>query len=121
ESVLQVTAPATGRLGKVAVTIGSTVKAGEVLAEIEQKELRDEVDSATANLTLLREEDARMSRLDAQETRARDETEGQLKQTIKRTVELDRSRLATHRKIVAGDQSLKARRMVSDSDAPKSQ
>jgi HlyD family secretion protein len=121
ESVLQVTAPATGRLGKVAVTIGSTVKAGEVLAEIEQKELRDEVDSATANLTLLREEDARMSRLDAEETHARDDTEGQLKQTIKRSVELDRARLATHRKIVAGDQSLKARRMVSDSDALKSQ
>src|SRR6202034_3378140 len=65
--------------------------------------------------------DARMSRRDAQETRARDETEGQLKQTIKQTVELDRSRLSTHRKIVASHQSLKASRMVSDSPALKSQ
>jgi HlyD family secretion protein len=121
ESVLQVTAPATGRLEKVAVTIGSAVKAGDVLAEIEQKALRDEVASATANLTLLREEDARMSRLDADETDARDAAEGQLKQAIERSIEHERSRLVTHRRIVAGDQSLKARRMVSDSDALKSQ
>ncbi|MGO9467810.1 MAG: NHLP bacteriocin system secretion protein [Isosphaeraceae bacterium] len=120
EPVLQVTAPATGRLGKVAVTIGATVKAGDVLAEIEQKELKDEVASATANLALLREEDARMSQLDDDETRARDETEGKLKQAIRRSIELDRSRLAVHRRIVAADQSLKARQMVTESEALKS-
>ena len=62
-----------------------------------------------------------MSRLDEEEARSQTEAEGQLEQALERSLELDRSRLATHRRIVAGDQSLKARRMVSDSDALKSQ
>jgi multidrug resistance efflux pump len=41
ESLLQVTAPATGRIRKVAVTNGSLVHVGDVLAEIDQKELGD--------------------------------------------------------------------------------
>ena len=121
ESLLQVTAPATGRLGKVAVTIGSAVRVGDVLAEIDQKELGDEVASATAELARLREEDARMTQLDEEEARSKAEAERQLERALRRSLELDRSRLATHRRIVAGDQSLKARRMVSDSDALKSQ
>ena len=41
ESLFQVTAPATGRIGKVGVTNGSIVHVGDVLAEIDQKELGD--------------------------------------------------------------------------------
>ncbi len=121
ESLLQVTAPAAGRLRKVAVTVGSVVHVGDVLAEIDQKELGDEVDSATAELARLREEDARMTQLDEDEARSKAEAEMQLERSLVRTMELDRSRLATHRRIVAGDQTLKARRMVSDTDALKSQ
>ena len=121
ESLLQVTAPATGRLAKVAVAIGSTVKAGDVLAEIDQKELGDQVASAVAELARLREEDTRMSQLDVDEARSKAEAEGELERALRRSLELDRSRLSTHRRIVAGDQSLKARRLVSDSEALKSQ
>jgi HlyD family secretion protein len=121
ESLLQVTAPATGRLGKVAVTVGSTIHAGDVLAEIDQKELGDEVASATAELARLREEDERMSQLDQDEARSKAEAEGELERALVRSLELDRSRLATHRRILAGDKNLKARRMVSDTDALKSQ
>jgi len=121
ESLLQVTAPATGRLRKVAVTIGSAVHVGDVLAEIDQKELGDEVAVAAAELARLREEDARMTQLDLDEARSKAEAERQLERALLRSLELDRSRLATHRRIVAGDQSLKARRMVSDADALKSQ
>ena len=121
ESLLQVTAPAAGRLRKVAATVGATVHVGDVLAEIDQKELGDEVDSATAELVRLREEDARMTQLDEDEARSKAEAEKQLERSLVRTMELDRSRLATHRRIVAGDQTLKARRMVSDTDALKSQ
>ena len=49
------------------VTVGSTVRVGDVLAEIDQKELGDEVVSATAELARLREEDARMTQLDLDE------------------------------------------------------
>ncbi len=121
ESLLQVTAPAAGRLRKVAATVGATVHVGDVLAEIDQKALGDEVDSATAELARLREEDARMTQLDEDEARSKAEAEKQLERSLVRTMELDRSRLATHRRIVAGDQTLKARRMVSDTDALKSQ
>ncbi len=78
DSLLQVTAPATGRLGKVAVTIGSVVRVGDVLAEIDQKELGDEVASATAELARLREEDARMNQLDDDEARSKAEAEREL-------------------------------------------
>ena len=121
ESLLQVTAPASGRLAKVAVTVGSTVRVGDVLAEIDQKELGDEVASATAELARLREEDARMTQLDLDEAQSKAMAEKEYERALTRGLELDRSRLATHRKIVAGDQNLKARRMVSDSDALKSQ
>jgi HlyD family secretion protein len=121
DSLLQVTAPATGRLSKVAVTIGSSVRMGDLLAEIDQKELGDEVASATAELARLREEDARMTQLDTEEARSKADAEVQLERALTRSFELDRARLSTHRRIVAGDQSLKARRMVSDSDALKSQ
>ncbi len=121
ESLLQVTAPASGRLSKVAVTVGSTVRVGDVLAEIDQKELGDEVESATADLARLREEDERMTQLDLDEARSKAEAEGELERALRRSLELDRSRLATHRRILAGDKSLKARRMVSDTDALKSQ
>ena len=94
---------------------------GDVLAEIDQKELGDEVAFATAELARLREEDARMTQLDQDEARSKAEAERQLERALRRSLELDRSRLATHQRIVAGDQSLKARRMVSDSDALKSQ
>ena len=121
DSLLQVTAPASGRLSKVSVAIGSTVRVGDVLAEIDQKELGDEVASATAELARLREEDERMTQLDTEEARSKADAEVQLERALTRSFELDRARLATHRRIVAGDQSLKARRMVSDSDALKSQ
>jgi HlyD family secretion protein len=121
DALLQVTAPATGRIRKVAVTVGSAMHTGDVLAEIDQKELGDEVAAATAELARLREEDARMTQLDLEEARSKSDAENQLERALTRSLELDRSRLATHRRIVLGDQTLKARRMVSDSDALKSQ
>ncbi len=57
DSLLQVTAPASGRLSKVSVAIGSSVRVGDVLAEIDQKELGDEVASTASELARLREED----------------------------------------------------------------
>src|SRR5262249_22120624 len=120
ESLLQVTAPATGRIRNVAVTYGSIVHVGDVLAMIDQKELGDEVASATAELARLREEDARTTRLEEEEARAKAEAQARLEAALRRGLELDRARLSTHRRIVAGDLRLKARSMVSESDALKS-
>jgi HlyD family secretion protein len=121
ESLLQVTAPATGRLRTVLVSVGSLVHAGDVVAEIDQKELGDAVASATAELERLREEDARMTQLDVEEARSKAQAEEELKHALARGIVLDRARLVIHRKILSGDQSLKARRLVSQSDALKSQ
>jgi HlyD family secretion protein len=121
ESLLHVTAPATGRLRKVAVTVGSIVHVGDILAEIDQKELGDAVKSARAELERLREEDTRMTQLDRDEARSRAQAEEPLARALERGIELDRARLAIHRKILSGDKSLKARRLVTESDALKSQ
>jgi HlyD family secretion protein len=118
-SLLQVTAPATGRIRNVAVTNGSIVNAGDVLAEIDQKELGDEVASATAELARLREEDARTTQLEEDEARAKAESQAKLEAALGRGLVLDRARLSTHRRIVAGDLYLKSRAMVSESDALK--
>ncbi len=75
DPLLQVTAPASGRLGKVTVAIGSNVHVGDVLAEIDQKELADQVTSTLADVARLQEEDARMSRLDEEESRSQTEAE----------------------------------------------
>jgi HlyD family secretion protein len=120
DSLLQVTAPASGRLSKVSVAIGSSVRAGDVLAEIDQKELGDEVAATASELARLREEDARMTRLDEDETRSQTEAQTQLERALRRSLELDRSRLSSYQRIAAGDRSLQARRLLSDSDALKS-
>ncbi|MGP0069616.1 MAG: NHLP bacteriocin system secretion protein [Isosphaeraceae bacterium] len=120
DPLLQVTAPASGRLGKVAVAIGSNVREGDLLAEIDQKELADQVTSALADVDRLREEDARMSRLDEEESGSQAEAEREVVRALRRSLELDRSRLTSHRRIAASDKSLKDRRMLSDSDALKS-
>ena len=60
--------PAASNLwSQVSVAIGSSVRVGDVLAEIDQKELGDEVAATASELARLREEDARMTRLDEDE------------------------------------------------------
>jgi HlyD family secretion protein len=120
DPLLQVTAPASGRLGKVKVAIGSTVREGDVLADIDQKELADQVTSTLADVARLREEDARMSRLDEEESTSQADAEREVVRALRRSLVLDRSRLTSQRKIAASDQTLKDRRMLSDSDALKS-
>jgi HlyD family secretion protein len=120
DSLLQVTAPASGRLSKVRVAIGSSVHVGDVLAEIDQKELGDQVAATASELARLLEEDARMTRLDEDEARSQTEAQTQVERALRRSLELDRSRVASHQRIAAGDKSLQARRLISDSDALKS-
>jgi HlyD family secretion protein len=80
----------------------------------------DEVASATAELTRLREEDAQTTRLEEDEARAKADAQAQVEAALRRSLELDRARLSTHRRIVAGDLLLKARAMLSEIDALKS-
>ena len=120
DPLLQVTAPAPGRLGKVMVAIGSTVHEGDLLAEIDQKELGDQVASTLADIARFQEEDSRMSRLDEEESQSQTQAEREVVRALKRSLELDRSRLTSHRRIAASDKTLKERRMLSDSDALKS-
>jgi HlyD family secretion protein len=121
DSLLQVTAPASGRLSKVLVAVGASVHVGDVLAEIDQKELGDEVAATESELARLREEDARMTRFDVDEAQSQTDAQTHVEQALRRSLELDRSRLSTHQRIAAGDRTLRSRRMLSDSDALKSQ
>ena len=71
DSLMQVTAPAAGRLNEVRVMIGATVKVGDLLAEIDRDELRDAIRVAEADLGRLAQEDADFTRFDATEGASR--------------------------------------------------
>jgi HlyD family secretion protein len=118
--LLQVTAPASGRLIRVAARIGAEVKVGEVLAEIDQGETRDRIQEAEAELVRLLEDDAAMTRFDETESASRDETTRRLEETLRRNLQHDNDRLAIHRRVEAADRSLQRRQLLNDIDALKS-
>jgi HlyD family secretion protein len=120
EPLLQVTAPAAGRLLSVAVKIGSMVEKDDVLAIISQSELRDEIKEAEADITRLLDEDARMTKFDEEEARSRLHALGELERTLEHNLTLDRSRLAVSRQIAAGDRRLNKQQMLNNIDTLKS-
>lgn len=119
--LMQVTAPAAGRLKRVAVAIGSHVRVGDVLAEIDRDDLRDEIKAAEADLARLEHEDAELTRFDEAEGASRAEALAKVEETLRHNLRIDMSRLGSYRKIAAADRSLHSRRMLSDSDALESQ
>jgi HlyD family secretion protein len=120
EPLLQVTAPATGRLVSVAVEIGSMVKKDQPLAEISQSELRDQIEEAEADVVRLLDEDDRMTRFDEDEARSRLLALGELERTLEHNRKLDLSRLEVSREIADGDRRLHQRQMLNKSDTLKS-
>lgn len=118
--LMQVTAPGAGRLKAVNVEIGSVVRVGDVLAEIDRDDLRDAIKAAEADLARLVHEDAELSRFDETEAGLKVEALAKVEETLRRNLQLDVSRLDSHRKIATADQGLNARRMLSDGDALKS-
>jgi len=89
EPLLQVTAPAAGRLLSVGVKIGSMVEKGDVLATISQSELRDQIKEAEADIARLVDEDARMTRFDEEEAGSRLHALGELERTLQHNLKLD--------------------------------
>jgi HlyD family secretion protein len=120
DTLRHVTAPASGRLGRVTVKIGSIVRAGDVLAEIDRDDLRDRIKSAEADLARLVQEDESLTRFDETEVASKIEALRQVEDALRRSVELDSGRLATSRRIASGDKSLNVRRLLNDSDTLKS-
>jgi HlyD family secretion protein len=120
EPLLQVTAPAAGRVKLVGIEIGSVLQEGQVLGEIDQSELRDQVKGADGELGRLIDEHERLCKIDETESSSRAEAWNQLENMLHRNIELDENRLINSRRIAAADQSLNARRMLSDGDALKS-
>ncbi len=120
ESLLQVTAPSSGRLTTVLTAVGATVRAGDTIAEIDQKEIRDELVAAEADLARLREEDRELSRFDRAEEESRASALAKVEEALRRTIDIDRNRLADYRRIAAGDRSLNQKRLLSDAEALRS-
>lgn len=121
DSLMQVTAPAAGRLKNVRITIGAVVRAGDVLAEIDRDELLDSIHAAEADLARLSQEDADFTRFDETEGASRLEALSKVEQALRRNLELDLSRLNSYRRIASSDRSLNARQMLGNSEALKSQ
>jgi len=120
DPLLQVTAPASGRVARIDVAIGSTVRAGDVVAEIDQKELEDDVASAEAELDRLRDEDTRMSQLDAEDSRIQTEAQLKVENALVRQIALDQERFEIQRKFVASDQRLKTQGILTERTALES-
>jgi HlyD family secretion protein len=121
ERLVQVTAPASGRLARVAVASGDEVRAGQVLAEIDRGELKDQIREAGVALERLREEDDKLSRFDETEIASLTEARNKVAHALTRSLELDQQRLGGYRKIAAGDRALKDRHYVSEREALQSQ
>lgn len=119
--LLQVTAPAAGRLRAVFVRIGEEVGQGQTLAEIDQSELQDSYDEVDAELANLLAEDARMNELDAIEAGLRAQALAALEQTLEENLERDQRRLERHRKILQTDRRLLRESLVSDLEMQKNQ
>lgn len=119
DSLVQVTAPASGRIKYVGIKIGSSLQQGQVLGEIDQSDLRDQIKEAGEELKRLEREDVEFTRFEATEAESRAQAMNQLEQTLHRNIELDQDRLINSRRIAAADKSLNARRLLSDSDALK--
>jgi HlyD family secretion protein len=121
ESLMQVTAPAAGRLKRVQVKIGSTVAVGEVLAEIDRDDLRDTIRATEADLARLVQEHADLTRFEDSEAATKSAALDKIEETLRHNLVLDESRLRSHREIALADRSLNARHMLGNSDALKSQ
>jgi HlyD family secretion protein len=119
DSLLQVTAPASGRIKRVLVAIEAEVAPGQVLAEIDQKDLEDQIKEAEAEVERLKVEDAELTRYDAAEADSHAASLGRLETALKRNLALDQGRLVVNRQVEAGDRSLKERRLLSVGDALK--
>jgi HlyD family secretion protein len=120
DSLFQVTAPASGRLKKVGIKIGSILEKGQIIGEIDQSDLEDQIRETKAELARLLREDEELTQLDVTESAWRAQSWKELEQTLHHNMELDQGRLINSRKIAAADRSLNTRRMLSDSDALKS-
>jgi HlyD family secretion protein len=121
DSLLQVTAPSAGRIRTVKAQIGSMIQSGDVLAEINRDDLRDQVRAVEVDLERLCKEDEALTRFEANEERSRLAALAKMEATLQTNLRHDTERLERHRRIVSGDRSLNRRGMLSDPDALKSQ
>ena len=119
DPLLQVTAPAAGRISRVDVKIGATVKKDETLGLIDQGDLNDQIKEATAEVRRLEDEDRELSRLDENAARSKADALDKLEFTLKHNLSLDEQRLTINRQISGADAVLKKRGFLNNSDALK--
>ena len=119
DPLLQVTAPAAGRLSRVDVKIGSIVKPGEILGIIDQSELRDQIEESKAEADRLKDEDRQLTLMDEVASKKKAEALARLELTLNRNLTLDEGRLTLNRQIEASDAILKKRGFLNNIDALK--
>ncbi|MFO0910153.1 MAG: NHLP bacteriocin system secretion protein [Isosphaeraceae bacterium] len=119
--ILQITAPAAGRLRNIRVKIGDRVEKEQLIAEIDQSDLRDQIEEAEAELASRIEEDRVLTQFDENEAKLRVEALGKLETTLLHNLELDEKRLGDHKRALQRNRSLRERQYLSDLEALKSQ
>ncbi len=119
DPLLQVTAPAAGRLSRVDVKIGSVVKPGDILGIIDQGELGDQIEESKAEVNRLKDEDQQLTLMDEVAAKKKAEGLARLELTLNRNLTLDEGRLTLNRQIEASDALLKKRGFLNNIDALK--
>jgi len=120
DPLLQVTAPAAGRLARVNVKIGDVVKPGEILGLIDQGELQDQIEEATADIKRLEDEDTELTKLDAEASQKKNDALNRLDQTLKVILSLDQNRLTINQWLHRSDTTLTKRGYMTKDVALKS-
>jgi HlyD family secretion protein len=106
----------TGRLVRLAVTLGEKVAPNQVIGEIFQEDQRDTIRETRARLDQLRDENERLVRFENDERTAQEQAIARLRDAINRTIENAKEGLRVALRIVDGSERLRLISQLSNLD-----
>ncbi len=112
----QVRAPGTGRLEKLHVGLGATVRAGTDIGAISQDDLKAAICETEARLQELRREHIRLTEFEADESQTQDQAIAHLQTSISKSIQNSADGLGVAEKIVDGALRLRSVRSLSNTD-----
>jgi HlyD family secretion protein len=116
DTLLQVRAPATGRLVSVDVKVGDWVAPGDPIGEVTQDEVKDAIHEAEAKLADLKREDQELSGFEQRERETHGAAIDKIKQAVLSARANSQDQLALARKIYKGADRLRADKQLNDQE-----
>lgn len=104
--VLEVVGPASGRVTRLMVDVGDTVRAGQVVATIDQPSLRAQVDEARLQLAALRREQSRGEGFRAADAALQDQRTSEQRASLQGTIQASEEALSALEERLLAQQQL---------------